>query len=357
MTKPVALIMAGGTGGHVFPALAVADVLRARNFDVQWLGSARGIEAEIVPAQGIRLHTIRVDGLRGKGKLRLLLAPFTLFVSLLQALWVFIAVRPKLVIGFGGFASGPGGLIAWLMRTPLVIHEQNALAGTTNSWLAKFSTRTLEAFPTGLPKAERVGNPVRSAIAAVAPPSERFQARTGPLRLLILGGSLGAKFINDLMPAVCAQMPIGSVQVRHQAGVKHVSQCRDQYALLGAANVTVTAFIDDMAEAYSWADLVVCRAGALTVSEIATVGVAALFIPFPFAIDDHQTANAKWLAEAGAAWLMQQNAITPTVITGLIQALTSDRTRLLNMANKARALALPGAAEAVADVCQEVLNG
>lgn len=357
MTRPTALIMAGGTGGHVFPALAVAQELQARDFNVQWLGTARGIESRIVPANGIVLNTIRVQGLRGKGKAQLIWAPFKLVISLCQALLVVAKLRPSVVVGFGGFASGPGGLAAWLLRKPLVIHEQNAHAGTTNRWLAKCARRTLEAFESGLPNAERVGNPVRPSIASLPAPVERFAGRQGPLRVLVLGGSLGAQFINELMPAVYRQLPGGAIRVRHQAGEKHIADCRAAYAEAPSAQVSVEAFIDDMAEAYAWADMVICRAGALTVSEVSAAGLAALFIPFPHAIDDHQTANAQWLVDSGAAWVMQQDQVAPTVVMGLIQALAGDRARLLDMANKARAQALPGAAQVVADVCQEVLNG
>lgn len=357
MVKPVALIMAGGTGGHVFPALAVAQELQSRGVHVQWLGTARGIEARIVPAAGIVLNTVRVQGLRGKGKAQLVWAPFKLVFALWQAVCVVARVRPSVVVGFGGFASGPGGLAAWLLRKPLVIHEQNARAGTTNRWLAKCARRTLEAFDAGLPNAQRVGNPVRPAIAALPVPAERFAGRQGPLRLLVLGGSLGAQFINELVPAVFRQLPSGAICIRHQAGEKLVADCRAAYGDVSSDQVSVVPFIDDMAEAYGWADVVICRAGALTVSEVSTAGLAALFIPFPHAIDDHQTANAQWLADCGAAWVMQQDQVAPTVVTGLIQALTSDRARLLDMANKARAQALPGATQAVADICQEVCNG
>lgn len=357
MNSSVALFMAGGTGGHVFPALAVADVLRKRGFDVQWLGTERGIESTLVPEAGINLHVIKVEGLRGKGGLQLLMAPFKLIASLWQALGVVRKVQPDVVVGFGGFASGPGGIAAWLLNKPLVIHEQNAYAGTTNRWLARFASRTLEAFSAGLPQAVRVGNPVRKAIADVVEPTQRYQKRVGALRVLVLGGSLGAQAINDVMPKVCGAMPVNSLEVRHQAGTRNLDACLKAYCEVSEQTVEIDAFIDDMAEAYAWADVVICRAGALTVSEVAAVGVPAVFIPFPHAIDDHQTANAQWLVQAGAAWLMPQASLSVERLCQLFQQLASNRPLLVEMANKARALAMPGAAEAVADVCQEVLNG
>ncbi|WP_371922649.1 undecaprenyldiphospho-muramoylpentapeptide beta-N-acetylglucosaminyltransferase [Simiduia sp. 21SJ11W-1] len=357
MRKSLALMMAGGTGGHVFPALAVADVLRARGFEVQWLGTARGIEARLVPEAGIALNTISVEGLRGKGKLALLSAPFKLLKSLWQSLCVVRGLRPDVVVGFGGFASGPGGVAAWLLNTPLVIHEQNAFAGTTNRWLARIASRTLEAFASGLPNAVCVGNPVREAIANVPAPGLRYKNRSGALRVLVLGGSLGAQAINDVMPKVCGAMPVNSLEVRHQAGTRNLAECQQAYCEVSEQTVEITAFIDDMAEAYAWADIVLCRAGALTVSEIASVGVPAVFIPFPHAIDDHQTANAQWLVQAGAAWLMPQASLSVDRLCKLFQQVGSDRPLLVEMANKARAQAMPGAAQAVADVCQEVMNG
>ncbi len=357
MTSPIALLMAGGTGGHVFPALAVAEVLRERGFEVQWLGTARGIESRLVPAANIKLHTIQVEGLRGKGSLQLLLAPFKLLLSLKQALSVLRQVDPAIVLGFGGFASGPGGLAARLLGKPLVIHEQNAVAGTTNRWLARVASQTLEAFDSGLANAERIGNPVRAQIAALPTPVERFTERAGPLRVLVLGGSLGAQAINETMPEVCKQLPAKSVEVRHQCGEKNLASCQQAYADVVEQSVQITAFVEDMAEAYGWADLVVCRAGALTVSEIATAGLPAIFIPFPYAIDDHQSANAQWLVSVGAAWCLPQVDLSAARLSEIIQSQLGNRARLLEMANKARAQATPDAAEAVADVCQELLNG
>lgn len=350
------LIMAGGTGGHVFPALAVATALREQNIAVQWLGTAVGIEAKLVPSAGLPLNTIRVEGIRGRGIKNLIIAPFKLLQSLFQAAAVLRAVKPDLVLGFGGFAAGPGGLMARLTGRPLVIHEQNARAGTTNRLLAPIATRCLQAFATGLKHAEQVGNPVRANICALPQPEQRFAERSGALRVLVLGGSLGAQFINELVPQALVLMPVGEWQVRHQCGEKHLQSTLNNYRSHGIEQVEVTAFIDDMAAAYGWADLVVCRAGALTVSEIAVAGVAALFIPFPFAIDDHQTANAQWLANFDAAVVKQQHELTAQSLVGLLRTDFGSRDKLLKMANIARAQALPDAATKVAAICQEVLG-
>lgn len=358
MNSPCILIMAGGTGGHVFPALAVANELRERGWDVQWLGTQKGIEARIVPAAKFPLNTIQVEGLRGKGLISLLIAPFKLVRSLFQAFSVVRAIRPQLVIGFGGFASGPGGFVAKIMGIPLIIHEQNARAGTTNRMLSKIANRTLEAFSSGLAGAERVGNPVRAEICNVPVPEQRFANRVGALRILVLGGSLGAQYINDLVPKAVALLDSDQISVRHQAGDKHVVQCVQAYEALGLVNnVSVCSFIEDMAEAYSWADIVVCRAGALTVSEISAVGLAALFVPFPYAIDDHQTANATWLAEAGAGWVKQQYELTPTILASFLEQHLDSRSRLLSMAKMARAQSLPDSVAVVANICQEVVGG
>ncbi|BFM10842.1 undecaprenyldiphospho-muramoylpentapeptide beta-N-acetylglucosaminyltransferase [Simiduia litorea] len=356
MTSPRVLIMAGGTGGHVFPALAVADALRSDGCDVQWLGTQRGIESQLVPAAGILLNVIKVEGLRGKGLANLLLAPAKLLVSLVQAAKVLRRTKPKLVLGFGGFASGPGGLMAWLFGIPLIIHEQNARVGTTNQLLSKVASRRLEAFDSGMAKAETVGNPVREDICSLPTPDVRFKDRQGPLRVLVLGGSLGAQFINDLLPKTIALLPEGRLTVYHQAGAKHFDICGHAYRAAGLENVRLVPFITDMAEAYGWADVVICRSGALTVSEISVAGLPAIFIPFPFAIDDHQTANANWLVQHKAALVKQQSELTPASLADLLTHQFADRKLLLDMALNARAQAKAGAAQAVAKICQEVLR-
>ena len=356
MSNPLVLIMAGGTGGHVFPALAVADALIAEGCDVQWLGTQRGIESRLVPAANIRLNTIQVEGLRGKGLKSLLMAPFKLLVALVQAARVIRRIKPKLVLGFGGFASGPGGLIAWMLSIPLVIHEQNAKVGTTNRLLSRFASHRLEAFDSGMARSERVGNPVRQAICAIAQPEIRLCDRQGPIRLLVLGGSLGAQFINDLVPEALALMDTHAVEVYHQSGEKHLDACKNAYQVAQVTNVRLVAFIDDMAEAYGWADLVICRAGALTVSEISVAGLPALFIPFPFAIDDHQTANANWLVQKKAALVKQQSELHPKALANLLSEELLNRQLLQTMAINARAQAKPDAAQTVARICREILH-
>ncbi|HWP94817.1 MAG TPA: undecaprenyldiphospho-muramoylpentapeptide beta-N-acetylglucosaminyltransferase [Gammaproteobacteria bacterium] len=348
------LIMAGGTGGHVFPALAVAEVLRARGHEPVWLGTRAGLEATLVPRAGFPLEWLAITGLRGKGTLAWLAAPFRLGRALAQALAVLRRVRPAVVLGMGGFASGPGGLAAWLMRIPLVVHEQNAVAGLTNRWLARFATRTLTAFPAALPHAEHVGNPLRAALQDVPPPRLRLAGRTGPLRLLVLGGSQGARALNETVPHALARLASNRrPEVLHQTGARHLETTRALYGALGIA-ARVEPFIDDMAAAYLWADLVVCRAGAMTIAEIAAVGVASVLVPFPAAVDDHQTHNARHLAAAGAAVLLPERDLGAERLAALIDGLAARPDELVKMAERARALAMPGAAERVADVCLEL---
>jgi UDP-N-acetylglucosamine--N-acetylmuramyl-(pentapeptide) pyrophosphoryl-undecaprenol N-acetylglucosamine transferase len=353
-TRPV-LIMAGGTGGHVFPALAVAEELVARGVAVSWLGTRRGLEARVVPAAGYPLETMRVAGLRGKGVTRLLLAPFMLLVALLQALVILLRLRPQAVLGMGGFASGPGGVVAWLLRRPLLIHEQNSVAGMTNRWLAPLAHTVMEAFPGSMPAKYRpvhTGNPVRVEITRLPEPAERLaQPPGGGLRVLVIGGSLGAHALNTTVPAALARLsPGNSCSVRHQTGAADVDAVRQAYAEAGI-EAQVSAFIDDMAAAYAWADLVVCRAGALTVAELAVVGVAAILVPFPHATDDHQTGNARFLADAGAAILVPQETLEPERLGQLLDDFAARREVLLEMAGRARSLALPQAARRVAELC------
>jgi UDP-N-acetylglucosamine--N-acetylmuramyl-(pentapeptide) pyrophosphoryl-undecaprenol N-acetylglucosamine transferase len=351
--RPV-LIMAGGTGGHVFPALAVAAELSARGIAVSWLGTRRGLESRVVPAAGYPFETLRVSGLRGKGVLRLLLAPFMLMTALLQALIIQLRLRPRAVLGMGGFAAGPGGVTAWLLRRPLLIHEQNSVAGLTNRWLAPLAQTVMEAFPGSLPArrhAIHTGNPVRAEITRLSLPSERFAARAGALRVLVIGGSLGARALNEVMPAVLGQLDAGQpVQLHHQTGSADLDSVKSAYAAL-QADVRVDAFIDDMAAAYSWADVVICRSGALTVAELAVVGVASILVPFPHATDDHQTGNARFLADAGAAILLPQAVMNAEKLAGLLGDFWQQRNMLLEMACRAHELAMPDAARRVAEHC------
>jgi UDP-N-acetylglucosamine--N-acetylmuramyl-(pentapeptide) pyrophosphoryl-undecaprenol N-acetylglucosamine transferase len=346
------MIMAGGTGGHVFPALAVATELRERGAEVFWLGTRQGLEARVVPAAGISMEWVSVSGLRGKGAAAWLLAPWRLVWAATQVLAVMLRRRPLVVLGMGGFVTGPGGVMTWLLRKPLVIHEQNAIAGLTNRLLAPLAQRVLEAFP-GTFHGKHVihtGNPVRRAIAELPPPGERFAARSGALHLLVLGGSLGARALNEVVPAALAQSS-SSPEVWHQAGSRNLDEALQQYRA-AAVTARVEPFIDDMAAAYGWADLVVCRAGALTVAELAAAGVGAILVPYPHAVDDHQTRNAAYLSDAGAAVVVQQREFTRDSLRELLVSL-ADRSRLLAMAQAARSLAQPHAAAQVAALCWE----
>lgn len=346
------LIMAGGTGGHVYPALAVADELKARGAEIAWMGTATGLEARVVPAAGYRLLQISIAGLRGKGTLSWLTAPWRLLRAIAQAVSIVRREAPAVVVGMGGFASGPGGLAARLLRRPLVVHEQNAAAGLTNRALARVATHVLQAFPGTFHRrdAHTVGNPVRRDILALTDPQQRLAGRSGPINLLVLGGSLGALAINELVPAALARMPEAArPRVRHQAG-RTLERAETAYADHGVAG-EVTQFIEDMAEAYGWADLVVCRAGALTVAELAAAGLPAVLVPFPFAVDDHQTHNGDYLVSRGAARLIQQRDLDAERLAALLGELCADRARLLDMAGRARAAAWPQATDQIADAC------
>lgn len=351
------LVMAGGTGGHVFPALAVAEELRTRGVLISWLGTRPGVEAQLVPAHDFPIRFIDISGLRGKkGLLGKIKAPWQLVRAVWQSLAVIRDLRPDAVLGLGGFASGPGGVAACLLRRPLVIHEQNAVAGTTNRILARFATRVLEGFPQSLPRAEHCGNPVRMAISQLPAPELRAIGDSAHQpRLLILGGSLGALAINRAIPAAMARLPLAErPEIRHQTGPNHLELTRQAYA---DVNVTAdtTAFISDMASAYGWADLVLCRAGALTVAELAAAGVGSVLVPFPHAVDDHQTANAQWLVDQQAAVLIAQSDLDEAELAALLAKLLSDGPRLLAMAQAARSLSRPQATAMVADVCEEVM--
>jgi UDP-N-acetylglucosamine--N-acetylmuramyl-(pentapeptide) pyrophosphoryl-undecaprenol N-acetylglucosamine transferase len=349
------LIMAGGTGGHIFPGIAVARALQAQAVPVIWLGSRVGLENRLVPEAGLNLETIAVTGLRGKGRLALLAAPFRLLRALLQALRVVRRHRPRSVLSLGGFAAGPGGLAAWLLRRPLLVHEQNSVPGMTNRLLARLARRVLCGFPQAFPPAtatEWVGNPVRAEIAALPRPASRMTGRSGPLRVLVLGGSQGARALNRALPQALQELPAGAIELRHQCGPQRLDEARAAYAAC-AAMVSVEAFIDDMAAAYGWADLVICRAGALTVAELCAAGIGALLVPFPAAVDDHQTANARQLVEVGAARLLPEGDDLGHRLGDALHALLGDRAALLAMAEAARRLARPDAAARVAAACLE----
>jgi UDP-N-acetylglucosamine--N-acetylmuramyl-(pentapeptide) pyrophosphoryl-undecaprenol N-acetylglucosamine transferase len=346
------MIMAGGTGGHVFPALAVADHLRALGWRVVWLGARTGMEATLVPKHGYEMAWVRFSGLRGKGLVAKLLLPLNLLVAFWQALRALRTQRPDVVLGMGGYIAFPGGMMAALLGRPLAIHEQNSIAGLANRVLAGVADHVLVAFPDALRNATFVGNPVREAIAEIAPPAARFGGRTGPLRVLVVGGSLGAAALNDIVPNALAQLPADVRPiVTHQSGPKHVAALRANYAR-ARVEAAAVAFIDDMAQAYADADLVICRAGATTVAELAAAGVASILVPFPFAVDDHQTTNARYLADAGAGVLVQQRDLTPEALAGLLREFS--REQLLAMATKARALGKPDATRAVAEACMEL---
>lgn len=349
MTRPVILIMAGGTGGHIMPGLAVAEVLQSGGWQVLWLGNPDRMEGRLVPAHGIELLPLRFGGVRGKGPMAWLKLPFTLGAACLQVRRFLRARRPDVVLGMGGYAAVPGGLMARASGIPLVIHEQNAIAGTANRLLARLAHRVLTGFPGALPGALMVGNPVRAALTALAPAEQRYGARQGPLRLLVLGGSQGAARINDMVPQALARMPVESrPRVHHQAGERHAEAVRAHYAQLGV-EAEVSAFIDNMARALSDADLVVCRAGAMTVAEVAAVGVAALFIPLPNAIDDHQTANARYLSECGGGWMIPQADLDAGSLAAWLAA--RDRSELAGVASHAHEHSSLNAAQLIAEAC------
>jgi len=351
------LVMAGGTGGHVYPALAVARALQQRSREVVWLGTHRGMESRVIPAAGIDMEWISVGGLRGKGLGTLLLAPFRLLLALVQAMRVVLRHRPAAVVGMGGFVSGPGGLAAWLLRRPLLIHEQNAVAGLTNRLLARLARVVLQAFPGSFPAGvatETVGNPVRSEIAELPEPTARYARHDGPLRLLVLGGSQGALALNRAMPAALALLP-AEVRpvVRHQTGSRTLDVAAAAYAD-NSIDAELLPFIDDMAAAYAWADLVVCRAGALTVAELSAAGLPAIFIPFPAAVDDHQTVNAQPLVAAGAAAIMQEKDLRNESLAALLGDWLRSRDELCACAVRARELARPEALGRITDLCVEL---
>jgi UDP-N-acetylglucosamine--N-acetylmuramyl-(pentapeptide) pyrophosphoryl-undecaprenol N-acetylglucosamine transferase len=351
------MIMAGGTGGHVFPGLAVAEILRARDRTVVWLGTERGLEATLVPARGIELERIAIAGVRGRGVLAWLAAPFRIAWSVLQAFTILRRRRPGAVLGLGGFAAGPGGLAAWLARRPLVIHEQNAVAGTTNRLLGRLASRVFEAFPGSFPRsagALMIGNPVRASIVAVGA-ARRPEVGTPP-HLLVLGGSQGALALNRSVPAALAQLPAAERPiVRHQAG-RSLEEAERAYREAGVAADAV-GFIEDMADAYAWADIVIARAGALTLAELAAAGVGAILVPYPHAIDDHQAKNARHFAAAGAAIIVPQSELEPARLAEELRRLFAEPSTLSEMGSRCRTLMHADAAERLADACINLAGG
>jgi len=361
MKKGNVLIMAGGTGGHVIPAISVARELMLKGYQVHWLGSVKGIENDLVPDAGYPLHRISVTGLRGNGRIKQLLAPVQLMKALWQTFIVFKQVKPVMCLGMGGFASGPGGLMSILTRTPLVIHEQNAFPGLTNKMLSRFARYLLEAFNGTFDPEKRevnaVGNPVRSSIVNIIEPAERLSNRSGAINVLVVGGSLGAVAINNVMIELAAEAKSEDIQIWHQAGKRNYEDVKAGYQDAGVSGVKVSAFISDMAEAYSWADVIICRSGALTVSEIMAAGIASILIPYPFAVDDHQTANGQFLVDAGAAIMCQQNELNKERLLTSLLELKNDKAKLLAMSKAARTLAKPDAAKVVANFCIEATHG
>jgi UDP-N-acetylglucosamine--N-acetylmuramyl-(pentapeptide) pyrophosphoryl-undecaprenol N-acetylglucosamine transferase len=349
MSAKTILIMAGGTGGHIFPGLAIAEALRAEGWRVVWLGNPDGMEARLVPARGFEMEWLRFGALRGKGLLRKLALPARLFAACVQAGRVLRRVRPDLVLGMGGYISFPAGLMAALTRRPLALHEQNAVAGLSNRVLARLADRVLTGFPDVLPHAQWVGNPVRKDILALPQPATRFAGRTGALRLLVVGGSLGAAVLNEVVPQALAKMPIEiRPTVTHQAGEAQIDKLRAAYDAAGVEG-ELFPFIDDMAKAYADADVVLCRAGALTVAELAAAGVASILVPLPHAVDDHQSANARFLAGQDAAWLVAQAALSPEKLVDILSH--ASRVDLQRMADRARAAARPQATADLVAVC------
>jgi len=354
------LIMAGGTGGHIFPGLAVAEVLRQRNIPVRWLGAEGGMEARTVPQAGIDLDLVAISGLRGKGLMRWITMPMMLLRAVWQARRLLEMNRPGCAISFGGYAAAPGGIAAWTKGIPVLVHEQNRIPGLTNRLLTRFARKILQGFPGTFPKELSPidsGNPVRSEVAALPEPDSRLAGRTGPVRVLVTGGSQGAQILNLVVPAALKILSTTiAIEIRHQAGATRVDEASDAYAT-AAMDARVQPFISNMAEAYGWADLVICRSGALTVAELAAAGVASVLVPFAHAVDDHQTRNAEYLLAAGAAIILPQNSLDPQILAATLEPLLSDRGELLAMANAARRSALPDAAEKVVEACGQWVRG
>lgn len=353
LQHPKAVIMAGGTGGHIFPGLALAESLKQAGWSIYWLGGAQGLEHRLVPEAGYALQALPIAGVRGKGLLGLLKAPFKVLNAVLEARRWMKRVQPNVVVGFGGYSAFPGGVAAWVLDRPLVVHEQNAVAGLTNRLLAKIATKVVQAFPAAFGRAgETLGNPLRQQMLDLPNPQQRYGQRQGPLQLLVVGGSLGAQALNEMVPQAMALLaPAQRPVVLHQAGAKHLPDLQARYAAL-KVEAQCVAFIDDMAAAYARADLVICRAGAMTVAELSAVGVASLLVPFPHAVDDHQTANARYLSEEGAAWMWPQTKLSAERLAQMLEVMTRDE--LQGMAVKARQLGHPQATEALAKLCIKV---
>ena len=352
MTGKTALIMAGGTGGHIFPGLAVAHALRSAGWRVHWLGAPGSMESRLVPPQGFAMEYVDFSGVRGRSIGTLVLAPLRLLRALWQSMQVMRKVRPQVVVGLGGYISFPGGVVAALLGKPLVLHEQNSVAGLANKVLARAAKRVFTAFPAVLAKGQWVGNPLRTGFLQQPIAQQRFAGRTGPLRLLVVGGSLGATVLNSVVPKALALMePQHRPVVTHQSGEKQIDALRAHYAAAGV-HATLTPFIEDTAHAFADADLVLCRAGASTVTEIAAVGAAAVFVPFPSAVDDHQTRNARFLVDQHAAWLMPQSELTPQALADLLR--TTTREALIERATRAKALQRIGATSAIVATCEEL---
>lgn len=352
MTQKTALIMAGGTGGHIFPGLAVAEALRDKGWKVHWLGGPNSMESQLVPPRGFAYELLDFSGVRGKGFKTLVLLPIRLLRAFWQAVSIVRRVQPHVVVGLGGYISFPGGLMSVACGKPLVLHEQNSVAGMANKVLAAIADRVFSAFPDVLKKAQWVGNPLRRAFTQQAMPAERFAGRSGPLKLLVVGGSLGAKALNDIVPKALALIPQESrPHVIHQSGAKQIDELHANYSAAGV-NAELTPFIDDTAQAFADADLIICRAGASTVTEIAAVGAAAVFVPFPFAVDDHQTTNASFLVKQGAGWLVQQKELTPEWLADLLRK--TERTMLVDIAEKAKKMQKMQATEQVVAACEEL---
>lgn len=352
--------MSGGTGGHIYPALAVADYLREKDITVLWLGTKTGLEAQVVPEAGLQLLTTSISGLRGKGMVRWLLAPFLIFITVCQAILILIKYRPVAVLGMGGFASAPGGVAAWLMRIPLCVHEQNAIAGLTNRLLAPLAHTIMQAFPNTFAKsvkARTTGNPVRRDIIESSSPEQRFKERADDrLRLLVVGGSLGSQVLNKVVPETLSILK-GEVhcRVKHQTGSQHLEPTRLYYQSL---NITaeLEPYFKDMATVYAWADLVLCRAGAMTIAELTATGVASILIPYPYAVDDHQLANARYLSDRDAAILILEADFSAANLAVLLKKLFVDRAARMEMANLCLSLSRPAATRQVADLFIEAAN-
>ena len=347
-----ALIMAGGTGGHIFPGLAVAQALRERGWRVHWLGAPNSMESRLVPPKGFPLETVNFSGVRGKGLRTLLALPVRLVRALLQSVQVIRRVQPNVLVGLGGYITLPGGLMGALMGKPLVLHEQNSVAGMANKVLAVVARRVFTAFPKVMAKGQWVGNPLRTEFLVQPDPAARFAGRSGPLRVLVVGGSLGARALNTVVPQALALIPADlRPTVVHQSGDKQIEELRNNYAAAGV-HAQLTPFIDDTAKAYADADWVICRAGASTVTEIAAVGAAALFVPFPSAVDDHQTHNARFLVDQGGGWLVPQRELTPQLLADMLQ--NTERATLLQRGLQAKMMQMTQATDAVVAACEEL---